>query len=402
MKQKTWDWIFDIELIIGIIVSAILGIIDKSIPQIFWTKLGWVTLVLLVIILGLRILGKKRCFASLISKWISSITLIFVFNFLTYIVISVLNIVAKSLVSVWSVLGMLLLLVIDIPIVVVNFPVVKNCFLRLFVVFMIFLSYIYNINRFWGEPHWVKSISFSGIVIAIATFILAFFILKAWNFNFNWNLKLIKTKHFQILVLIFLVLFSVWFAFFNTFIYLASTLSELFCFWQWDLSTFKVTTDAIMTAATAGIVEETIRCLNLMILLWTMRNCKWQIVASVFITSIMFSLGHLTNIGINSVGMHFDLETTLQQVMYAFGLGMMFAVIYLYTGKLWLGMLIHGLLDLIAFSRTPLSVMGLPLTDDNWLIAAILMLIPLVVALMMMTGKRLQFMQDNVNRMIDK
>lgn len=399
MSQKTWNRIFDAELIIGILSSLIIGIASQNISQIFWPRLCWFTLIFLIIVFALRIYGQKNHRASLVSKWISSITLVQFFYFLTYTGISVLNIVARPLTLVWSILGLILLLVVGIPVVVVNFPVVKNWFMRLFMGFTIYLN-LYNVNRFWDGPAWVKQILTSVFWIAIATFILAFFIFRAWGFKFNWNLKLVRTKHFQVIALIVLVLLSIWFAFFNTFINLTSTWTEMLCFWQWDFSEFEVTSKAVIAAASAGILEETVRCINLVVLLYAMRNFKGRIFASVLATAIIFGLSHLPNLGSSSFGMYYDLEATLQQVVYAFGAGMLLAVIYLYTGKLWLSMMIHGLVDLITFSRTPLTPIPNPLIPWGWETVIILMLIPLVIALVMMTGKRRKFMEDNVNRII--
>lgn len=400
MKQKTWNRIFEIELVVGIVVSVILEILSTQITQFSWIKWSWVALVLLVIILCLRIWGRKKKQALLASKWLSSLILIFVDNFLVYTAISALDVVAKPLASVWSVLGILLLLTVGIPVAAVNLSVVKNWFMRLVVVLTLVLNYLYNANRFWGGPQWSNQLTHLGVVTGIATFILTFFILKAWGLKTEWNLKFVKTKNFQLFALVGLILLSIWFAFFNTFISLVSNVSELFCFWQWDLSTFEVTSKAIMEAAPAGIMEETIRFLNLVILLYTMRNFKYRVVVAVFVTSLMFSLTHLTNFNVKVLGARYSIEDTLQQVVYTFGAGMLLAVLYLYTGKLWVSMVIHGMVDLISFSKTPLSVMGAPLITNGWLATVVLMLIPLTIALVMLTGKRRKFMEDNADRIV--
>lgn len=156
--------------------------------------------------------------------------------------------------------------------------------------------------------------------------------------------------------------------------------------------------NSALEAMEAGIFEETLRYLNLVILLVAMRNFKYKMTSAVVISSILFSLSHLGNLGISTVLIKFDLETTLQQVVYTFGTGMLFAVIYLYTGKLWLSMLIHSLVDLIALSETPLTRVVSPLITNSWTNAIIVLLIPLIIALLMMTGKRRKFMEENVDR----
>ena len=400
MTSKVWNKLLDIELIIGMIVSIIIGIVGESLPQLYWSRMCWIALTILLLNFILKIWGKNKHSIKIASQWLGSLTLILIFNFLIYTTTSMLNLMVKPLVLVSSIVGIVLLLLVDIPVVVVNFPVVKNWFMRLFMIFILYLNYSYNVNRFLGTSGVIKAIIRSGVIIALATFILAFFITRAWQLKFQWNLKLGKSKNFQWLALILLLIFSVWFAFFNSFVTLAPSLADLLCFWQWDFSTFEVTLNSVLAAIEAGIFEETLRYLNLVILLVAMRNFKYRMIFAIVISSILFSLSHLGNLGISTFLIKFDLETTLQQVVYTFGAGMLFAVIYLYTGKLWLSISIHGLVDLIALSETPLTRIVSPLITDGWISAIIILLIPLVVALLMMTGKRKKFMEENVGRII--
>lgn len=400
MTSKVWNKLLDIELIIGMVVSIIIGIVGESLPRLYWSRMCWIALTILLLNFILKIWGKNKHSIKIASQWLGSLTLILIFNFLIYTTTSMLNLMVKPLVLVSSIVGVVLLLLVDIPVVVVNFPVVKNWFMRLFMIFILYLNYSYNVNRFLGTSGVIKAIIRSGVIIALATFILAFFITRAWQLKFQWNLKLGKSKNFQWLALILLLIFSVWFAFFNSFVTLAPSLADLLCFWQWDFSTFEVTLNSVLAAIEAGIFEETLRYLNLVILLVAMRNFKYRMIFTIVISSILFSLSHLGNLGISTFLIKFDLETTLQQVVYTFGAGMLFAVIYLYTGKLWLSISIHGLVDLIALSETPLTRIVSPLITDGWISAIIILLIPLVVALLMMTGKRKTFMGENVGRII--
>lgn len=400
MTEKIMDKLLNLELIIGMIASIIIGIVGESLPRLYWSRMCWVALTILLLNFILKIWDKSKHSVKIASQWLGSLTLILIFNFLTYTTVSMLNLMVKPLVLVSSIVGIVLLLLVDIPVVVVNFPVVKNWFMRLFMIFILYLNYSYNVNRFLGTSGVIKAIIRSGVIIALATFILAFFITRAWQLKFQWNLKLGKSKSFQWLALILLLIFSVWFAFFNSFVTLAPSLADLLYFRQWDLSTFEVTLNSVLAAIEAGIFEETLRYLNLVILLVAMRNFKYRMIFAIVISSILFSLSHLGNLGISTFLIKFDLETTLQQVVYTFGAGMLFAVIYLYTGKLWLSISIHGLVDLIALSETPLTRIVSPLITDGWISAIIILLIPLVVALLMMTGKRKTFMEENVGRII--
>ena len=400
MTNKIWDKLLNLELIIGMIASIAVGIVGEGLPRLYWSRMCWIALIILMLNFILKICGKNKHSVKLISQWLGSLTLILVFDFLIYTTVSALNLMFKPLILISSIIGLLLLLLVNIPVVMVDFPVVKNCFLRLFMIFILYLNYSYNVNRFLDTSDMIKKIVGSGVVIALATFILAFFITKAWRLKFQWNLKFEKSRNFQWVILVLLLIFSVWFSFFNSFVSLVPSLTDLLSFWRWDLSTFEVTVNSVLAAVEAGILEETLRYLNLLILLVAMRNFKYRMISAVVISSILFSLSHLGNLGLSIFFTKFDLETTLQQVVYTFGAGMLFAVIYLYTGKLWLSMLIHGLLDLIALSETPLTKIVNPLITNGWINAIIVLLVPLVAALLMMTGKRKKFMEENVDRII--
>lgn len=183
-------------------------------------------------------------------------------------------------------------------------------------------------------------------------FILAFFIFKAWGLKFEWNLKFIKTKNFQWWALVLLLLFSAYFPFFNVFLGIAQTPVQIF---NWDFSTFEVTLTGFLSAVEAGIMEETQRCLDIVVLLFVFRNFKGKVVWATVISSLLFSLDHLTNLGSTQFGVLYNLTKVEQQMIYTFGFGMLAAVLYLYTGKLWLSMLVHFGLDFIVFSETPIN-----------------------------------------------
>lgn len=400
MKQKAWDRIFNIELGLAILISFILGIIGQQFKQEWSNKAFWISLVILFVIAVLRIFSQKNRYVKLVSNWLSILTLSFIFELLTDTTVSILNLKISTIASLISVIGLLLLLVVNIPLVVINFPVVKNWFLRLISITVLALSSLFGNDRIYGAPEVVHQIARTGLIFAIAMFILSFFIARAWDLRFSWNLSVIRNPNFHWLTLIILLVVATWFAFFNTYIVLAQSLGELLCFWQWDFNAFEFTRKAFMAASEAGIFEETIRCLELIVMLYALRNFKYRIIVSMLVTSLIFSLMHLTNLGGNVFGIQFDWQAVLQQMTYTFGVGMMLAAVYLYSGKLWLSMLIHFLTDLISLSKTPLSYTANPLITDGWVMAVILMLIPLIISLIMMWGKRRRVMEDHVEQIV--
>lgn len=158
---------------------------------------------------------------------------------------------------------------------------------------------------------------------------------------------------------------------------------------------FEITSKAVIQSSEAGILEETMRALELMILLYAMRKYEYRVVVAVVATSVLFALGHLS--GLEALGV----QEVLQQVVCTFGSGMLLAVIYLYSGKLWLSMLLHSLVDLVSFSITPLSYTANPLITSGWVEAVILLMVPMIISLVMMWGKRRRVMEDHVDQIVE-
>lgn len=88
---------------------------------------------------------------------------------------------------------------------------------------------------------------------------------------------------------------------------------------------------------------------------------------------------------------------TAQQLTYAFGIGLAFGVLYLYTGKLWLGMLIHFLYDLESVSTDSVTTMF-----TGWPVSIMLLIVGVVIFAWMLTGKRRKFMEDNADRIVGR
>ncbi len=61
------------------------------------------------------------------------------------------------------------------------------------------------------------------------------------------------------------------------------------------------------------------------------------------ITAVFFALVHLTNVE------YFDLEGVLQQVVYAFFIGLLFSALLYRTNSIWLLGLLHGLLNFLSY-----------------------------------------------------
>ena len=157
----------------------------------------------------------------------------------------------------------------------------------------------------------------------------------------------------------------------------------------------KFTLNSFSQAAEAGIMEEMNRYLVIIVLLYALRKNKWQVPVTIFISALFFGLLHFANFGWQK------LAPTIAQVTFAFGIGLFFAVVYLYTGKLWLTMLMHFFVDFLIFLQEngdqPGTWNG---STGEWLVAIISVVVPVCIYLWMITGKRKLVMEENSRRIL--
>lgn len=287
VSQKAWNKIFNVELIIGIVWIVLFSFYPERSFPIYLPVINWVFLAILVVLLILSTVRKKNRHIQTAIGVLSALALPFTFNKLIQGIVTSLNTIFASWVPFFSIVGCLSLLLVSIPMVKASLPAVKNWILRLIVVEGLGLSQLAPALKFYRAPKYVNELLESGLINALAMFILAFFIFKAWG------LKFIKTKNFQWWALVLLLLFSAYFPFFNVFLGIAQTPVQIF---NWDFSTFEVTLTGFLSAVEAGIMEETQRCLDIVVLLFVFRNFKGKVVWATVISSLLFSLDHLTNL----------------------------------------------------------------------------------------------------------
>lgn len=99
-----------------------------------------------------------------------------------------------------------------------------------------------------------------------------------------------------------------------------------------------------LTSLEAGIAEEFTFRYGLFSMIYTgMHRFKNGLVLAVFLTSLIFGCMHLFNLGKQ------PLLTTLSQVIAAVFIGVIFQIIYLYTGQLWITVATHFFFDWTGF-----------------------------------------------------
>lgn len=87
----------------------------------------------------------------------------------------------------------------------------------------------------------------------------------------------------------------------------------------------------------------------------------------------------------------------ISQVIMAFVSGLVWAIIYLYTGKLWAMMIIHGIYDYFMF----LQPIGISTSNSIFIIYCVIeVIIPILLTIWMLTGKRYKVLQANARRIM--
>ena len=233
----------------------------------------------------------------------------------------------------------------------------------------------------------------TGLWAAVAYIISGCFLAQGWGFNFNFNLKFKKSVNFSNGVLAFLIVFGVVDILWNAFGGQGDNLiSVLF---SYHVDPMKFTLKSFSEAAEAGLLEEMNRYLTIIVLLYALRKSKWQIPVTIFVSALFFGMLHFANFGWQK------LAPTIAQVAFAFSIGLFFAVVYLYTGKLWLTMLMHFLVDFLIFLQEngdqPGTWNG---STGEWLVTIISVVVPVCIYLWMVTGKRKLVMEENSRRIL--
>lgn len=233
----------------------------------------------------------------------------------------------------------------------------------------------------------------------------AYFTVTGWGYKFHFNLK-VKNKNLGYwLFLIVLLLVSLWLSYFNAFILSASDWSQ--ALWNWDFSLLNPRDSAsiknlwqlYLSPLATGILEESARYIFLLTLLTAFTKKKAQAIYAILISSVIFSLLHILNFrtpGSSPSAVGF-------QILHAFGFGCLLAAILLYSGKLWLTMILHIFADFLMLSLVPLAYGGSLLANSSASVSALIIVtvIPLIfVAIILLLPASRKYINHNVENML--
>lgn len=400
LSHKRWQQIFDVQLLI-----ALIGIF-LEVPSQNKKSLGiLIQGAFFIIVLGLNLYSQKvnrqNVIIFEIVRWLNLFGLSTLFP---SVWVEIGNYFLKNvpqLEILWVLLLWMSYLVLLLPLAILFVGTLKNWFLRLIGVGLLGTQYgpdsLLKISK---NLPWLHSITSQGVIAALALLILACFLGKEWGFHFNPNLKFVKSRSFQYSVLVLLILFASIDVFYNAFINYDKQIYTAFFKYSIDLQKKYFTIASFTSALEPGILEETERYLAIIILLAGFKRYRsWRVPIAIYGSALLFGLSHLGNIGWNGE----TFEATIAQVIGVMGSGFLWTVLYLYSGKLWLPMIFHFWMDYLANLQTGWNSAGWQFNGwaTDYISEVLMVLVPLVVTIWMMYGKRRELLEENADRLMN-
>ncbi|MBP2057359.1 membrane protease YdiL (CAAX protease family) [Lactobacillus colini] len=306
----------------------------------------------------------------------------------------------------FQVIYFLVLSVTLIPNILQNYGKLNNWIYRLVSVLAICEGMLFNGGMAPQAHSIMTTVIKSGLDLAFAMLVTSYFLMKVWNIRYRINFIPKNSKNFQLSVLIILIIAFTWYILVDTFRDTIDTPLE--AFWKFDFSILDPSQSVeglsslavVLMPIFAAVFEETMRYVNLVIVLKGLKG-RFRLELAVLISATIFALVHYGNI----VTHQQSFVETNYQVAGSLGFGGMMAVLYLYTGQIWLPMLLHFLNDYILFAHTPLST-G---TAGNFygygispiVLEIIIIGISILFTILMLFGKRRKYMEENADKLIE-
>lgn len=287
-----------------------------------------------------------------------------------------------------SILVLLSYLVIFIPYTKLYVKPLRNTWLRLLWVIFFFQIAIgpasyYGITVTTSNV-WFTSLITTGCLGAIAYLIVIIKAFASWHLQTPLSFAKYHVKVNWGVILVYLLLVLL-FLYSNLAGYQELRMKSGLRLWQ-----------DYLTSLESGIGEETLcRFAILTLLMIICRHSKWKVPLVIFTSSLIFGLLHF----INLIDQSWSL--TVYQFCFTTILGIFFALIFLYTGRLWLVMVIHFVMDFVS-SFSEISAMNSTISLADYQSIVVLALLMLVLTIWMMRGKRGKVMQTRAQLLITK
>lgn len=229
----------------------------------------------------------------------------------------------------------------------------------------------------------------AGLFGSVAFFVLVTTLMRSWHLSWpglqpHWH------SDISAWVIVFMVVFDLAYTFWNAFNDPTKWTGLLT---QYSLHGAHIDRLLTMQAAASGIAEETLFRFGVLgVLLAGLRNVSQRVPISILISSLLFGLAHFTNVPAQQV------DVTIIQALSAFGIGLFFSCVYLYTGQLWMTMLMHFLIDFFAFMMTGAPLIAGHATSFDWGAMIIQLIFEVAIFVWMLFGNRRHAMERHANR----
>lgn len=394
LNYKQWKSLLLLELGLCILYSIIKIIINKDVNAI---NVG-VSLFLVIYVIFIWSIKEKelRSKVQIVLRWVGILSLPWILEIIWLNLFSLwvgLTAKIKWLSGLVCLIGVIIYFLMFIPIVRVLFSKVSYPWMQM-IAWLSLIPVVYDGLSKWNvvsHPYLTMIIN-TGALGAITFIFIVRNLSDGWGYGSNLNLKFNHSQYFSQLIIWMLIGYAliniIWMNLSNSpFIFMLYNATKSLSF------NFR----AICQATEAGVLEELCRYLTIIILFKWYNKKKSKLCWIIVWSALIFSLQHIVNLQSQT------LWITVEQMIVVLGYGLFYADLFLYTGKLWLSMLLHGLLDYSVFINTQDSIFqNINPVLEQTIVLSLGLIIPMLLTIWLLTGKRKIVMQNNLLRLVEE
>ncbi len=351
LKKINWLFIYKIQLVLNVLISIALTIISEFVaipvypklipynnPQFYLFNASFIALA--IIALTIIILKKK---IPPILNGILIPTLPYFYSYLWTTLNNVLWIYLPRFTGLIGIVYFLGYLILYLPLLFVEYPAIKNNFLRLLSYICLFpgallYSPVLTSNKI------IDFITYMGIMFLILSIEWLIILTRIWNIHLKIDFPFYCKKWLCLTFYIVVIVFFLGAGILHISIPSVQGWDQLWSNWDqilanFDAHIYNFNLTVLVDGLVPGISEELERYFLLVLLLSGLKNIKLHIPIAIIVSSLIFGLSHCTHFLTEPV------DTTISLIIAATGGGLLYAVVYLISGKLWLTIFAHTLLD---------------------------------------------------------
>lgn len=231
----------------------------------------------------------------------------------------------------------------------------------------------------------------SGAAGAVAFFLTVTTVMRAWHLSWPGLLPQFGEDISWLVILVLLAAGS-WFIIWNAY---GTPHSWTSLITSYHFAYYRPNMDMTLRAVEAAVAEESLcRFGFLGCILYSLRNINNRVIWASLISSALFAIMHYSNMAEQNFAM------TTVQVFNAFALGLLFTMVYLYTGQLWLTMLMHFLADWLSFTISGSTVMSGSVSLMDWATLTVEIILFVGIFVWMLFGNRRHVLERHADKLI--